>query len=46
MRVTSDAGERVETHSAPANLHAPDQRLYWAVMNDRARRCGDVGRMV
>jgi predicted dehydrogenase len=48
MRVTSDAGERVETHSAPANLHAPLIRDFTeAVMNDREPAVGgDVGRMV
>src|SRR5205085_3902443 len=36
MQVTSDAGERVETHSPDANLHAPLIRDFvHAVMNDR-----------
>ena len=36
MQVTSDAGERVETHSPDANLHAPLIRDFvHALMNDR-----------
>jgi predicted dehydrogenase len=48
MQVSSDAGERVETHSPDANLHAPLIRDFTeAVMNDRAPAVGgDVGRMV
>lgn len=48
MRVTSDAGERFETHPADANLHAPLIRDFAeAVINDRAPAVGgDIGRMV
>ena len=48
MQVTSDAGERIETHPPDANLHAPLIRDFTeAVMNDRAPAVGgDVGRMV
>src|SRR5437868_4607011 len=45
MQVTSDAGERVETHSPDANLHAPLIRDFvHAVMNDREPAVnGEVG---
>jgi predicted dehydrogenase len=48
MQVSSDAGERVETHAPDANLHAPLIRDFAeAVMSDRAPAVGgDVGRMV
>jgi predicted dehydrogenase len=48
MRVKSDAGERFETHSPDANLHAPVIRDFVdAVMNDREPAVnGEVGRAV
>lgn len=48
MRVASDAGERVETHSPDANLHAPlIKDFVEAVMNDREPAVsGETGRMV
>ena len=48
MQVSSDAGERVETHAPDANLHAPLIRDFAeAVMNHREPAVtGDVGRMV
>ncbi len=48
MQVTSDAGERVETHSPDANLHAPlITDFVHAVMNDREPAVtGEIGRAV
>lgn len=48
MKVISDEGERVETHSPDANLHAPLIRDFVeAVVNDREPAVtGDVGRAV
>lgn len=48
LHVSSDAGERVETHPPDANLHAPLIREFVeAVLNDREPAVGgDVGRMV